>query len=321
MKKNKIYLICLLMVLAACQDPIVPELQYISSPAEESDYLQRIIFSHPDTGYIVGGQRFDKTLVMRTIDGGESWERQGIFDRFTFILFDALVQENKVIGAGLGGLRLTSLDQGENWSLRHSSGIEAIRSMVCLGDSVLLAVGGIGYNIGEILRSGDFGESWTIVDTPEVELRDLHFIDDLTGYACGYGVVYKTTDGGLTWNLTPAKDDFFSSIHFPSSRIGFVVGRTGTILKTEDAGASWTKLRNGNSPLVPRQLYNHVYFLDTQTGYILGDKGLILKTTDGGDSWQQFDKGIDADLLHAHFQKEGEGILVGSTGTIVRFLE
>ncbi|MEM7367682.1 MAG: YCF48-related protein [Bacteroidota bacterium] len=321
MQRNNLHLLWMLVVLAACQDPIVPVSTYIDSPAEPQDYLQRIIFQDPDTGYIVGGQRFDKTLVMRTVDGGENWEQLAMFDQFTFILFDVLTKENMVLGAGLGGLRLMSQDAGTNWSLRHTNGIKAIRSMVMIEDSVLIGVGGLGYNKGEILQSEDFGFSWTIVDTPEVELRDLHFSDDRTGYACGYGVVYKTKDGGDSWTLTPAKDDFFSSIHFPSPNVGYTVGRTGTILKTEDAGDSWEKLRNGNSPLVPRHLYNHVTFLDVNTGYILGDKGVFLKTTDGGLSWQTLDLDIEADLLHGYFFQEGEGLLVGSQGTIVRFRE
>jgi photosystem II stability/assembly factor-like uncharacterized protein len=45
--------------------------------------------------------------------------------------------------------------------------------------------------------------------------------------------------------FTEEKDEFFSSIAFPSKSVGYVVGRTGTILKTEDAGASWKRLRNG----------------------------------------------------------------------------
>lgn len=318
---NSLYWLWLSLGLIACQDPILPSIQEQNSPATGDDYLESIVFVNADTGYIAGGQRFDKTLLMQTIDGGKTWERKGINDEFTFILFDVLSFQNRIIGAGLGGLLLRSPDLGASWGLAFADSTDAIRSIHAINDSSIIAVGGIGYNLGQILRSDDLGDQWTLVQRLDVELRDVYFTDSQTGYACGYGAVYKSEDAGQTWDLTSVKGDFFSSIHFPTSNIGYAVGRTGTIVKTEDAGLTWTTLRNGNSPLLTRHLYNHVEFLDAKVGYILGDNGVMRKTTDGGESWQEFEDVFQVDLLDMHIFAEGNAWIVGSEGKLFRLLE
>src|ERR1044072_3562457 len=61
------------------------------------------------------------------------------------------------------------------------------------------------------------------------------------------------------------------------SGTGFIVGDTGTILKSTDAGATWAPLTSGTSATL-----HGGYFLDPNEGVAVGDGGTILRTTDGG---------------------------------------
>ena len=69
------------------------------------------------------------------------------------------------------------------------------------------------------------------------------------------------------------------------SGTGFVVGDTGTILKSTDAGATWTPLT----------------FLDPNQGVAVGDGGTILRTTDGGATWQSIASGVGDTLRSVSF--------------------
>ena len=308
--------------LLHCQHPLQPQQTEVMQPSLAEDRLQSVVFPHPDTGYVVGGQRFDHSLLMRTTDGGESWEKQFPDEGFEWILFDVdFLNSREGIATGLGGFLLRTNTAGRRWLIALSPILLPIHAVSVVHDSLQVAVGGIGYDEGIILRSTNMGRSWNLVDSLEVELRDVCFPSETIGYACGYGAIYQSTDGGLTWGLTSANGEFFTSLSFPTPEIGYAVGRTGSILKTEDAGQNWTRLRNGNNPFLPRHFYNQVQFLDPETGYVVGDNGMILKTINGGETWQRFEREPQVDWYRLHLFEEGAGLLMGSAGTMIRFRE
>ncbi len=80
------------------------------------------------------------------------------------------------------------------------------------------------------------------------------------------------------------------------SGTGFVVGDTGTILKSTDAGATWSPLTSGTSTTL-----HGIYFLDPNAGVAVGDNGTILRTTDGGSGWQSIASGVKDSLRSVSF--------------------
>src|SRR5437773_10628742 len=80
------------------------------------------------------------------------------------------------------------------------------------------------------------------------------------------------------------------------SGTGFVVGDTGTILKSTDAGATWAPLTSGTSTTL-----HGIYFLDPNEGIAVGDNAKILRTTDGGAAWQSITSGVEDSLRSVSF--------------------
>ena len=81
-------------------------------------------------------------------------------------------------------------------------------------------------------------------------------------------------------------------VYMHSPTLGWVVGDSGTLLKTTD-GVSWSVLGSPtNNDLIS------VAFFDTQRGYLLPRFGPPYYTTDGGSSWQ-----MDSLLLNACYGK------------------
>ncbi len=134
-----------------------------------------------------------------------------------------------------------------------------------------------------------------------IDLNDIFFIDELTGWAVGdSGTIIHTIDGGETWTIqeTPTDSSLYR-VEFTDSNTGYSISRkyrgTSVILSTKDGGSNWTSQVLGDSIEL-----RGMYFLNSDTGWVCGRKdtlidsnlghSLIYKTTDGGNNWEKIDQ-------------------------------
>ena len=87
----------------------------------------------------------------------------------------------------------------------------------------------------------------------------------------------------------------------------------GTILKTTDAGTTWTTQTSGTT-----QDLMSVYFTDANNGTVVGYLGTILRTTNGGANWTTENSGTSNNLWGVTFTDANNGTIVGQGGTILR---
>jgi hypothetical protein len=118
---------------------------------------------------------------------------------------------------------------------------------VRFGDAQQGLISGLG---GVILRSEDGGQSWTYVETSRRQA--LFAVDTTEGRAIAVGekgLVQYSVDQGRTWK--PPGDEqfppiftFMRDLGFARSRsgAGFIVGQDGMVLRSKDAGHSWTQV-------------------------------------------------------------------------------
>lgn len=101
-----------------------------------------------------------------------------------------------------------------------------------------------------------------------------------------FGAWQRVKSGTLAW---------LHSVYFVDDKNGFVVGSNGTILRTDDGGATWTK---ADSPTPDN--YRDIVFLDEQNGWIICERDILklktgeprsylLRTRDGGETWLAVD--------------------------------
>ncbi len=113
--------------------------------------------------------------------------------------------------------------------------------------------------------------------------EEFVFSSDSVGYVVGwyFGSIHKTTDQGTTWSLVDEMNAY--AIQFPSPDTGYVVGWYGVIKKSTDAGLTWQVQTAGlTTNRVLRDIVCLDHATDAQTGFIVGANGTILKTTNGG---------------------------------------
>ncbi len=131
--------------------------------------------------------------------------------------------------------------------------------------------------------SGQYGWFQQTSGTTE-PLFSVYFINDLTGWIVGYsGTIIKTTDGGDNW--FPQNSGITNYL----VSVGFADLNYGlavgayNILHTSNGGNTWSSIVG-----LPDALWEDVYFVNDTTGWIVGGNlfnGYIYKTTDRGITW------------------------------------
>lgn len=321
LRKKSILLLILTSFFCACKKNTLQS-NWLQLDSGTTDVLWSAYFLNEQTGFVCGGQRYTQASILKTTDGGQTWSRQ--HPDFGKVVFDIqFVNDTLGYACAYDDKFLTTTDGGKSWNYQQLHTRAAtwlpIRAIHFVNDTLGLGAGGAGYATGVFYRTKDGGKNWDF-QFAEQELRDVFWTDPQTAYAVGYGVVYKTIDSGDNWFLLDVRGDFFTSVHFPTSDVGYIVGNQGRMLKTEDAGMSWMVLKKGSNFFGSRQHFERVYFWDAETGYVVGRK-LVLHTSDGGQTWQELKSTtLDFEKFNAIFLfSPNKGIIAGESGNILLF--
>ena len=149
-------------------------------------------------------------------------------------------------------------------------------------------------------------EECKLASTRLPSLRGIDFRDSKTGIAVGLGTM-RTEDGGITWEERKAPvPSYLFDVQFSDAVTAHAVGSAGTILRTADAGETWTSVSSGTT----RSL-NGVWFAGPSDGVTVGDN-VVLWTNDGGTSWLPVSlPDGDLDLLDVVMMNPLSAIAVG----------
>ncbi len=100
------------------------------------------------------------------------------------------------------------------------------------------------------------------------------------GWAVGTnGLVMKSIDAGVSWSSSNPAVQTLNGVYFVNDNLGFAVGVNGAVAKTTNGGADWTVTTPTSRTL------NDVYFVDASRGWAVGNAGAVLRTIDGGVNW------------------------------------
>lgn len=254
-----------------------------------SHAMHDLHFFNTDKGWAVS----DYGLIVRTDDGGQSWETldSGVSNWLGDVQF---VDANTGWAVGSAGTILHTTDGGLTWQMQSGAVSVDLYGLFFLDDQK----GWIGLPDG-VLRTTDGGSTWVKTGTGvTVQVRDLQFFDANNGVLAskgddpGDGEILLTSDGGETWTPANCDDDFLPcsrfrfllALHFPNASFGVAVGGwvNPDIFITNDGGANWSNVDTGFSFVVP----DSVYFVDTEYGWAIDD-GDMLRSTDGGQTWSK----------------------------------
>ncbi len=233
------------------------------------------VYMFPDgqTAFAVGGSYGSKST-----DGGQSWTRTTIGGTLYAVFF-----ANSSIGyaAGNAGLLYRTSDGGATWVLKNSYWNRTIDSIWVpdsnAPDTVYYTVANAASTLA---RSTDGGATFQIVNLPEIgnaAMSDLFFKDAGTAWtAGGNGEIFKLSGGIWSKKITPVTVSLSAIAFAPDGLNGWAVGMGGTILRTTDAGESWTQV---GSELGVLENLAGVTVVSATEAYIVGYGNTFLKYT------------------------------------------
>ncbi len=126
--------------------------------------------------------------------------------------------------------------------------------------------------------------------------------------------VFVYTQPGWYAQASNTSRDLNGVFFQPDGRTGVAVGALGAVVRTTDAGETWTTVTSGTT----NDLHD-VWFTSSTTGWIAGDAGTVLRTGNGGASWSRvLNVGASENLRGVRFADASRGWFVGSGGVVVR---
>jgi photosystem II stability/assembly factor-like uncharacterized protein len=228
--------------------------------------------------------------VLRTHDGGETWSIGVITTELTGI--DVTGPTHAWMTANQSNV----YEQiAEHEFEIHDVGTGSFVAIDMVDDMNGWIVGSVpvpGDNWAAIYHTADGGETWTqqwISGVHHFYLHDIEAIDAQTAWAVGQGSLsgtgekkLVTHDGGATWTGLEATSNggAINAIDFVDGQYGWAVGIYGSIVATDDGGASWHVQEQVRFHEKPWWL--GVHFVDPLNGWVVGEGGAIWRTTTGG---------------------------------------
>jgi photosystem II stability/assembly factor-like uncharacterized protein len=270
--------------------------------------LQRFVFVDSLYGY-----QLREGQLLRTLDGGATWEEMDIFG-FNIIrdLQAGPSLGNNVFCLSFGRYTVNaSTDGGESWniSLTETAFADSSPRAMHFVDARLGFVVGYG---GRILRTDDGGQSWTIVHGIGFigTITDLLFLDGQHGIATSYSpTVLLTTDGGHRWNESiPSTDHSCYAITSAPGGLLYMVSITSNydfdLLFSSDKGRTWevrARLPIEYSSSNP-EMAQSILAISENDLLVGATFSLLLRSSDGGWTWtrEQVQRGAGSPFSTGH---------------------
>ena len=200
----------------------------------------------------VGENDLSYGTILRTMDGGKRWVRQGSASEIPDVGLSGVsaVDGNAVWVVGSSGTVLHTIDGGVTW-IQQAQGL-----------------------------------------VPDAEFQMVSAFDRNNVWAVGtkdsntHAFIIHTTDGGATWEMQGENDipedvHGLIDVHALNENTVWTVGEGCTALVTRDGGMTWSN----KSPECGLLHVNGVCAVTDQIVWLAVDSNVIFYSTDGGDTW------------------------------------
>lgn len=229
---------------------------------------------------------------------------------------------------GSAGITLRTPDNGTNWQ----AAFDALRGnwsdVASPSPGLLVAAGSFrdfaSQNSG-VFTSGDNGATWTRrldAGLPgAVAVSRLAFANNLLGVAVGYGGIWRTEDGGLTWAAVAGVPSLAGVVSpsgggavWADATTVLIYGLGGTILRSADAGLTWIDVSLGSITAD----YTDMAFNSAGVGIAVGPAREIARSSDYGATWVSVATSMDDSGSAIAFIDDDTVAALGTTSQSMR---
>lgn len=258
--------------------------------------------------------------VFKSTNGGRTWTaiNNGLLNRNVVALVinpsNPSILYAATAGSAIGNTGVyKSTDGGDSWNLR-SNGISSPNLVSLVIDPVTkntlytaFSTGGPGTHLYKTIDGAD---NWNLVGTQPPSIpgsiaidpqnhTTLYVADTVSG-----GGVYKSTDGGTTWQSLGLSGSGARSIAVSPFTSGLVYAGTDQgLYKSVDGGSNWSLIPSVSGKVVFDPVSSSTAYLlsaEFKPNQFSTQRPLgVFKTTDNGQTWVQMNKGIESTVATA----------------------
>jgi len=267
--------------------------------SESNLYTGKFAFSDALHGVCGGIAPSYSTKFLVTSDGGENWTPV-LPQNLPWYITNSMIATgyNSFLTLGALGKMYRSNDGGYTWSNLDEHQFDGkFRDVSFCGADTGYAIadgwgGGLLYSL--LKKTVDGGYHWETLSY-FFGSGAMYFFNPDVGYVA-YGDYFidlkKTVDGGISWeDPIPVGSEYSPlKIKFSDADHGWICGTEKHLLKTSDAGITWTEVILDPYPWTP-YLYD-IEFLSGDTIFICGgDAGFLCfyRSFDKGETWELYE--------------------------------
>jgi photosystem II stability/assembly factor-like uncharacterized protein len=256
--------------------------------------------------------------ILKSIDGGLTWEKAGAINWYGFVSSKIYVTENVWYIIGTYNTFIKSVDQGNSWTILNS--LYPLADVCFINRNKGFVVGGVSEThrrVGIAFLTIDGGKTWRLSCNFGMCAQFCYFTNDSNGYIntrlflYTQGRLYQTLDGGDSWlgNSWSEEGSPITDIFFVNNSIGYLTKGT-EIFKTTNSGISWNSIFDNRSYPTECKNFNSVFFIDDSTGWAVGEVGIIYKYTTP-ETWKKIVSGTTLPLNKVLFTDRYTGWIAG----------
>jgi photosystem II stability/assembly factor-like uncharacterized protein len=191
--------------------------------------------------------------IFKSEDNGETYHSSSAVDKkndISNLSIQAMVSDPSnpdILYVGVNGGIYKTENGAQSWKL-ILSGINVASIAVDRFAPSTIYAGGMSGSSGKIIKSVDFGSSWTDMYTePSKENPVLSVaVSSVSGSTVMAGLangeLIRSTDAGHTWQLMRDFSDRISKIKFGSSSVAYILTQKQGLYKSTDLGVTWQYL-------------------------------------------------------------------------------
>ena len=294
-----------------------------------NNYLAEVQFLDDKIGFVrTQNYNLVPNALIYTNDGGETWNENdvSIYPVYSFLP----ISQSVLLKAAIGDIQ--RLDNFYNdWEITYSiptyidSGYDytsiepygSIKKLLKLDDGNIIALGTnenafyhntLNDSLSYLLKNEDSGLTW---DTLWIGLKDfvneVVFVDDSTGWMISDTSLFKSSDGGETWNIQNVISDGTSYKGlFAKGDYIYLLTFYDKFIKSTDSGNTWS-IEDFDFVNLTSTIFN-----DDNNGFVFGEG--LYKTTNSGQSWVNLNQYVRNDIYDLEFISTKEGIAFGNNG-------
>jgi photosystem II stability/assembly factor-like uncharacterized protein len=312
-----------------------------------------IFFTNSLTGWVAGWPE-----VLKTSDGGQNWNLQTLPNPLGLDVEDVFfINQDTGWIAGSYKTIYATYDGGENWISVHDYELSNNYFLydIHFHDAMhgCAVGGGMQSQQPIILTTNDGGENWTelLLDSYG-ELVSVQFINDSLVWACSRnGTLFKSTDGGFTWEeylhwailnsrqmyffdenkaiiggsfrqmITEDGWQTYDTVEFGMydavNRFAFADHEHGlavgnnNFLVTSDGGYNWARINNR---------FSRIAFFDQMNGWIIPEQmnNYLLHSNDGGSTWNEVQTDHEGSLVEMSFPDNLVGYVATTSSQLLK---